>query len=139
MLPNIQAIPSFTLVPNIDQNDSNEPSDNLIQEEYINLNKSTESQLEQLKKSNDDYQKLIINEHFKKIKDQFLNDIKELKRLASLYIGCKFENQIDVFYDNIENPSEDILCKQYFLYIETREHINYLVQALKANQHQFKK
>ena len=64
MLPNIQAIPSFTLVPNIDQNDSNEPSDNLIQEEYINLNESIEHQLKELKKSNDGYQKLRSNEYF---------------------------------------------------------------------------
>ena len=138
MLPNIQALPRFMPTPIIKQNDSNQPSDNLIEEEYINLNKSTENQLKKLKTLDADYQKLMINKHFENVKNQFLNDIKKLKKLAFIYIGSKFENQIDVFYDNIQNPSEDILCKQYILYTETRKHINYLVQILETDQKQLK-
>ncbi|MDP0562333.1 MAG: ankyrin repeat domain-containing protein [Candidatus Endonucleobacter sp. (ex Gigantidas childressi)] len=82
----------------------------------------------------DDYQKLEIHDSFSSIKSQFLSDINTLKELADRFVGKKYDDNIDVFYSNIDNPPEYFQNYLLALYKYTRFHIHHMVKQLEHKQ-----
>ncbi|MDP0588456.1 MAG: ankyrin repeat domain-containing protein [Candidatus Endonucleobacter bathymodioli] len=78
------------------------------------------------------YKELESHRLFASIKSQFLNDIQELKDLAPHFVGSKFDENINVFYNNIHKPSEDFKTFLLPLYEETRVHLRCLLTKMKC-------
>ncbi len=80
------------------------------------------------------YMALGMCRTFPEIKARFLSDIKEMKQLAHSFVGDQYDQQIDIFYNNLKSPPTNLYDSLMPLYRETRFQIHRLVQQLKDQQ-----
>ncbi|MCL6270864.1 ankyrin repeat domain-containing protein [Sansalvadorimonas sp. 2012CJ34-2] len=83
----------------------------------------------------DKYSQLQRHQNFAKIKNQFLQDIDKLIKLAPGYVGEKYKTALNTFRGNIADPALIIQDSQIPLYRETRYQLHQIVARMEANSH----
>jgi hypothetical protein len=76
------------------------------------------------------YDDLMSNDSFENIRFQFLEDINTLKERIHFFVNTQHDENIDVFYKNIEENSEGFHMGLFLLYKETRCHLRCLIVKL---------
>ena len=79
-----------------------------------------------------DFGELSISDSYLSIQAQFLKDVRKLQKLAYHYVGDQYKRQLEVFYNKLECPSDDLVEHILPLYCETRFQIHQLVHQLNA-------
>ena len=76
------------------------------------------------------YQELEMNPAFPEIKQRFLDDINNLKRLAFVFVNNQYDSKIATFYDKLSFPDIDNNDILLLLYRDTRFQIHKMVMIL---------
>ena len=79
-----------------------------------------------------DFREFSISDSYVSIRTQFLEDVRKLQKLAYHYVGDQYKRQIEVFYNKLKCPSDDLVQHILPLYCETRFQIHQLVHQLNA-------
>lgn len=79
-----------------------------------------------------DFGELSNSGSYASIRAQFLEDVRKLQKLAYHYVGDQYKRQIEVFYNKLKCPSDDLVEHILPLYCETRFQIHQLVHQLNA-------
>lgn len=79
-----------------------------------------------------DFGELSDSGSYVSIRAQFLEDVRKLQKLAYHYVGDQYKRQIEVFYNKLRCPTDDLVDHILPLYCETRFQIHQLVHQLNA-------
>ena len=81
------------------------------------------------------FQELSFSHSFAQIRAQFLEDVRQLQKLAIRFVGDQYNQPMNVFYHKLEQPPDDLVEHILPLYRETRFQIHQLVCQLSIDQH----